>query len=455
MTGIIDWASSRARMILAFIVLSLAAGALAYVSLPKEGEPDIEIPALFVSVPFPGISAADAEKLLVQPMESELSDLDGLTKISGTAAEGYAGVALEFEFGWDKTQIIADVRDRMGRVEAEFPEGAETYTVNEINFSEFPILIVNLTGNLPERTLLRVAQDLQDTIEGLEPILEAGLAGHRDEMLEVVIDPLKLEAYNVTAAELISVVRNNNQLIAAGEVSTASGSFAVKVPSSFDDPQDVFELPVKTNGDRVVTLGDLADIRLTFEDREGTARFNGENTVALQIVKRKGFNVIDTANLVHETVETAMAAWPADLQAAISVDFSNDQSRTVGSMVSQLEGSVLTAIALVMIVVLGALGIRSALLVGFAIPTSFMLCFVLLALMDVAISNIVMFGLILAVGMLVDGAVRIRRPPHQGRHWPYARLCRSSQEDVLANRQFYRDNALRVSANAVLAGCCW
>ncbi|MGB0968121.1 MAG: efflux RND transporter permease subunit, partial [Halocynthiibacter sp.] len=391
MTRIIDWAADHARMVVAFIIMSLTAGAMAYVSLPKEGEPDIDIPALFVSVPFPGISAEDAEKLLVQPMETELSDLDGLKDISGTAAENYAGVALEFEFGWDKTKIIADVRDRMGRVEADFPAGAETYTINEINFSEFPILIVNLTGNVPERTLLRVVKDLQDAVEGLEPVLEAGIAGQRDEMLEVLIDPLKLEAYNVTAPELINVVQANNQLIAAGEIDTPTGTFALKIPSSFDEPQDVYNLPVKTNGERVVTLGDLAEINLTFEDRAGTARFNGENTVALQVVKRKGFNIIDTSALVRATVEEEVANWPEELRAAVQVGFSNDQSRTVGSMVSQLEGSVLTAIALVMIVVLAALGVRSALLVGFAIPTSFLLCFVLLALMGITVSNIVMF----------------------------------------------------------------
>lgn len=405
MTGIVDWAASRARMVIAFVILSILAGVFAYSSLPKEGEPDIEIPALFVSVPFPGISAEDSEKLLVKPMETELADLDGLKTMSATAAEGYAGVALEFEFGWDKTKIMADVRDAMSNAEARFPAGAEQYSINEINFSEFPIIIVNLTGALPERTLLRVAKDLQDRLEGLEPVLEAALTGHRDEMVEVVIDPLRLEAYNVTAGDLINVVVNNNQLIAAGEIETDTGAFAVKIPSSFDDQRDIYSLPVKTDGDRVVTLGDIADIRLTFEDRAGTARFNGETTVALQVVKRKGFNVIDTATLVKAEVEAERSSWSPELQAAITVGTSNDQSRVVASMVSQLEGSVLTAIALVMIVVLATLGSRSALLVGFAIPTSFLLCFALLWAMGVSISNIVMFGLILAVGMLVDGAI--------------------------------------------------
>ena len=405
MTSLVDWAAERARMILAMIALSLTAGIFAYTTLPKEGEPDIEIPVLFVSVVFPGISAADSEALLVRPIETELADLDGLKRMTATAAENYAGVAIEFEFGWDKAKTMADARDAMNAAEALFPEGAEKYSINEINFSEFPIIIVNLTGNVPERTMTRIAEDLQEEIEGMDAVLEAVIAGNRKEMMEVVIDPLRLEAYNVTAGELISVVRNNNQLIAAGEVDTAQGSFSVKIPSSFDEPRDIYDLPVKTNGDRVITLGDLADIRLTFEDRVGTARYNGETTVALQVVKRKGFNLIKTAAAIRALIEEAEATWPPELRAAVDIGSSNDQSRVVASMVSQLEGSVLTAIALVMIVVLASLGTRAALLVGFAIPTSFLLCFVLLAVMGITISNIVMFGLILAVGMLVDGAI--------------------------------------------------
>ncbi len=405
MIGMVNWAANRARMVLAFIVLSLIIGGYAYVSLPKEGEPDIEIPMLFVSVQFPGISAQDSESLLVKPMETELADLDGLKKMTATAAENYAGVALEFEFGWDKTAIMADVRDAMNSAQAKFPDGAEQYTISEINFSEFPIVVVNLTGQVPERTMARIAKQLQDDLESLDAVLEAGIAGNRDEMVEVIIDPLRLEAYNVTAAELISVVRNNNKLIAAGEVETAQGKFSVKIPSSFKTVKDIYRLPIKTNGDRVVTLGELAEINYTFEDRKGTARFNGEPTVALQVVKRKGFNLIDTVALVKKTIADARAKWPPELRAAVQVGTSNDQSRVVGSMVHQLEGSVLTAVALVMIVILASLGSRAALLVGFAIPTSFLLCFAFLALMGVTISNIVMFGLILAVGMLVDGAI--------------------------------------------------
>ncbi|MEM8880122.1 MAG: efflux RND transporter permease subunit [Pseudomonadota bacterium] len=405
MTGIVDWAAGRARMVVAFVILSLVVGAAAYIGLPKEGEPDIDIPVLVVSVPFPGISAEDAERQLIRPMESEFADLDGLDRMTSTAAEGYANVALEFEFGWDKSATIADVRDAMNAAEAEFPDGGDSYSINEVNFSEFPIIIVALSGSAPERTLLQLARDMQDELEALSPVLEAGLAGDRSEMLEVVIDPLALEAYNVTATELIDAVVNNNQLIAAGEVDGDSGVIPIRIPSNFETPEDVYDLPIKVNGDRVVTLGDLAEIRLTFEDAEGTARFNGESTVALQVIKRQGFNVIDTAELIRQEVEAIRATWPQELQDSVDVSATLDLSVQVDDMVRQLEGSVMTAVALVMIVVLAALGTRSALLVGFAIPTSFLLCFILLGVMGIAISNIVMFGLILAVGMLVDGAI--------------------------------------------------
>ncbi|MGM0586255.1 MAG: efflux RND transporter permease subunit, partial [Pseudomonadota bacterium] len=405
MTGLIDWATHRARMIFAFILLSIGAGALAYVGLPKEGEPDIDIPMVFVSAPFPGISAADSERLLVKPLEQELRDVDGLDTMTSFASEGYGGVLLEFEFGWDKPATLAQVREAVDKAKGEFPDGYEEPSVDEFNFSEFPILVVSLSGNVPERTLLDLAKDMQRELEGLRPVLEAGLAGHREEMLEVVIDPLRLEAYDITGQELVNVVVNNNRLVAAGAVESGSGQFSLKLPGSFESAGDVYGLPVKVNGDRVVTMGDIADIRLTFEDARGTARYNGSPTIALQVVKRKGEPVIQTVETVKQAVSAERARWPEPLQEAVRVDYSMDQSEQVEGMVGQLESSVLTAIALVMIVVLAALGLRSAFLVGFAIPTSFLLAFGLLAVMDMSITNIVMFGLILAVGMLVDGAI--------------------------------------------------
>ena len=405
MNRLVSWASHNARMIMTLVVMSVLAGVYAYMTLPKEGEPDIDVPFLFISIPYPGISAEDSEKLLVRPMETALADVTGLKALSATAAENYAGIILEFPLDWDRDATLADVRAKVAAAESLLPEDVGQYSINEINFSEFPVLVISLSGDIPERTMLRVAKDLQAEVESVKGVLEAGITGQRDEMLEVLIDPLKMEAYNVTAGELLAVVNNNNKLIAAGEVEVGSGAYSIKIPSAFDDPSDVYGLPVKKNGDSVITLGQLADIRLTFEDAVGTSRYNNQPTVALQIVKRKGANLIDTVAEVRQVVDEVVASWPEDMRQAVSVNVSMDNSKNVEDMVSQLEASVLTAIALVMIVVLASLGIQSALLVGFAIPTSFLLTFALLAVMDISISNIVMFGLILAVGMLVDGAI--------------------------------------------------
>ena len=405
MNRLVDVAINRARMIVAFIVLSLVAGWMSYTGLPKEGSPNIDIPTIYVSVNYPGVSALDAERLLVKPLETQLKTLEGLKEMTGVATEGHASVALEFDFGFDKDAIIAEVRAEVDKAQAEFPADANEPRIIEINTSEFPILNVTLSGDAPERTLVRVANDLQDAIEGISSVLEAEINGKREELVEIVIDPSRLESYGITAAELLQVVSNNNQVIAAGAVETDQGAFSIKLPGSIETLEDIYTLPIKVRGARVVTMRDIAEVRRTFEDRTSIARFNGEPTISLSVKQRTGENIIRTVEQVRAVVGAAMEAAPDGLRDAVKVDFSLDQAKSVEDMVGQLESSVITAVALVMIVIVAALGIRSAILVAFAIPTSFLLAFALLAALGMTVNNMVMFGLILAVGMLVDGAI--------------------------------------------------
>ena len=405
MSGVIDWVTTRSRMVAFFMVLAFIVGGASYVTLPKEGEPDIQIPIIIISLPFQGISAADSERLLVKPMEDELSDIENLKSMNSVAAESYAAVILEFEFGWDKQQVLADVRSFMKNAEAQFPQGADSYSIVEVNLSEFPIVVVSLSGNIPERTLADMADDLKSEIKILSSVLDVQIAGKREEMLAVTIDPLKLEAYDITIYELSNAIKNNNLLVPAGELKLEKGAFGIKVPSPLVDIAKVREVPIKSNGDRLVLLGDVADVELTFADRTGHARFNGNNNIALQIIKRKGFSVIDTVQDVKKAVQLEQESWSVEQQKRIDVNYLLDNSVTVGSMVKQLEGSVLTAVFLVMIVVLAALGARASLLTGFAIPATFLLTFTIMAVFGFTISNMVMFGLILSVGLLVDGAI--------------------------------------------------
>ncbi|MCI4664331.1 MAG: efflux RND transporter permease subunit [Neomegalonema sp.] len=405
MNALINWAVSRARMVFAFVFITIAAGFVAYTTLPNEGDPQIDVPILYVSVNLPGATAADVERLMVKPLETELKGVEGLKKMTANASESHAGVVLEFNFDWDKPSALADVRDRVNRAKGKLPDSALEPQIFELSTAEIPIIIVTLSGAVPERTLLRAAKDAQRRIEALKAVVEAEMSGHREEVVEVVVDPLKLEAYGVTAEELITFVRRNNRLVAAGELEGAKGRFSISMPGKFEKPSDVYSVVIKKSADRTVTIGDIAELRRTFKDRNSYARFNGKPAIALSVKKRVGESTVETVAKVRAAMKEAQATWPAPMRDAVTLDFSFDRSEEAATMADQLEDSVLTAVFLVMMVVFATLGIRSSLLVGFAVPSSFLLTFALLAAMGQAINSMVLFGLILAVGMLVDGAI--------------------------------------------------
>lgn len=391
------------RTVLTLLVAMVLAGSMAYINLPKDANPDIDVPVFFVSITQRGISPEDSERLLVRPLETQLRGLDGLKEISGIAGEGYGAIVLEFNIDFDKDAALADVRAKVDQAKAELPAEADEPQVAETNFSLLPTVIVTLSGNVPQRTLLQHARRLQDEIEGVSTVLEAKLVGHREELLEVVIDATRLESYGVTQEQLIRAVSANNQLIPAGFLDSGAGKFNVKVPGLFQTALDVYGLPIKVEGDAVVKLSDIAEIRRTFTDPTSFSRFNGEPAIAIQVIKRIGTNIIANNEEVRRVVAEATADWPK----TISVGFTLDQSEFISEVQGGLQSSILTAIALVMIVVVAVLGMRSAILIGLAIPTSFMIGFLIVGLLGMTVNMMVMFGLVLTVGMLVDGAIVI------------------------------------------------
>lgn len=403
MNALIEAAMSHARTVMTAMVLLVVAGTLAYIAIPKEADPDIPIPIFYVSILHHGISPEDAERLLVRPMETELRSLEGLEDITAIASQGHAGILLEFDVNFDKDAALQDVREKVDLARAKLPSDTEEPVVREFNTALFPVLIVTLSGDVPERTLYEAARRLKDEVEGVPTVLQAELVGHREELLEVVVDPAKLESYNVSQAALINIVAMNNRLVAAGNIDTGQGRFSVKVPGLFETREDVLSLPVKTSGDSVVTLSDIADIRRTFKDPEGFAQFNGHPAIAIEVTKRIGTNIIENNEMVRAAVERATK----DLNPAIEINYTLDASNWIHRSLGSLESSITTAIVLVMIVVVAALGLRSALLVGFAIPTSFMIGFFFLSTAGYTINMMVMFGMLLAVGMLVDGGIVI------------------------------------------------
>ncbi|MBJ3777454.1 efflux RND transporter permease subunit [Acuticoccus mangrovi] len=401
MNGLLEGLLSRPRSLITLLLFLVTAGAVVYTTIPKEANPDIDVPVFYVSITQQGISPEDAQRLLVKPMEKELRGLDGLKEIRAVASESHAGIILEFEADFDKDEALADVRDKVDQAKADLPEDAEEPTITETNFSLVPTIVVALSGDVPERTLYQRAKELQDQIEAIPTVLSADLSGARDEQLEVLVDRTLMESYGLNPVELLQSLQRNNALVPAGFIDTGEGRFSVKVPGLVETPQDVYSLVIKQQAEGVVTVGDVATVRRTFEDPTTFTRVNGRPAITIEVVKRLGENIIENNQAVRDAVEETTADWPD----SIKVDYLLDQSNFIYEVLGSLEASISTAIVLVMIVVVAALGFRSALLVGIAIPTSILLGFLVLSGLGMTVNMMVMFGLVLTVGLLVDGAI--------------------------------------------------
>ena len=404
MTQLIDAAFARTRVVMTMLVLVLVFGIASFNSVPREADPDIKAPFVLVTLPLPGISPEDGERLLVRPTELELQSIDGLLEMDSLAYDGAAQVILEFETTVDVDQAVLDVREAVDRAKADYPSNAEEPLVTEFNIqNQFPILTIILFGEAPERALYQTAKAVEDRLNSISGILDARLTGAREELLEVIVDPDILESYGLTEIEVANAVLQNNQLVTAGSVNLADGQFTIKAPGLVKSGADLMAVPVRANGDNVVTIGDIAEVRRTFKDRTGHALLNGEPAIGIEISKRAGANIVETIEAARAVVEDEAQHWPA----SIKYEFLSDQSIQVQDNLRGLTSSVITAILLVMIVVVAALGLRSAIMVGIAIPTTFLMGFLLLNVFGYTLNMMVMFGLILSVGMLVDGAIVI------------------------------------------------
>ena len=402
MDSVIDYFFRNSRVVMTALVVCVLFGYISFTTMPREAEPDIAAPFVVVSVPLPGVSPEDGERLLVRPTELELQTIDGLKQMDSLAYDGAARIFLEFRTDIDIDQAVLDVREAVDRAKSRYPADAEEPVVTEFNLqSEEPILTIILHGSAPERALYQTARALQDRLESTPGVLDATLTGAREELLEVIVNPRTLEVYGLTELEVVNAVRANNRLVTAGAIDLDDGRFVVKAPGVVKDGRDLMAIPLRANGDRVITIADVAEVRRTFADRTGYALFNGEPAIGIEMTKRIGANIVDTIASARKAVETSSAYWPP----TVRHHYLNDNAISVKDSLDGLTSSVIQAVLLVMIVIVAFLGLRSAIMIGIAIPSSFLIGFMLLAAFGYTLNMMVMFGLVLAVGMLVDGAI--------------------------------------------------
>ncbi|MCF6343646.1 MAG: efflux RND transporter permease subunit [Devosiaceae bacterium] len=391
----------RPKTVLTIMFIMLAAGISAFMTLPREGQPSIDIPFLSISTVQTGISPSDADKLLVRPLETELANLDGLKSMRSYGNNNSATIILEFEMDVDIDEAVQSAKDGVDRAKPNLPDDATDPSVNEISIDDFGTITVALYGQIPERTINKLAKDLKESIEGIGDVREVEISGDREEVLEIVIDQLKLESYNLTANDLFDALAKNNLIIPAGRLDTGQGRFAVKVPGLIESAKDVYNLPLKTSDDKVVTFSDVATIQRTFKDATSFTRVNGQPALILSVKKKLDTNIGDISKAVRKITNEHAQNWPKALQYSFMLDMATMSTR----MFDSLQASVFTAVSIVLIVSIALLGLRPALLIGFSIPISFMIGFLFLQFMGMTINMMIMFGLVLTVGMLVDGAI--------------------------------------------------
>jgi multidrug efflux pump len=401
MTRFIDYAISHARLTIATLIFLLTAGFVAYETIPKEAEPDVKVPIIYTQLSQRGISPEDSERLLLRPVETKLKSVGNVKEMRSTAFEGGGYVLLEFEAGFDSKSALADVRAKVDEAKRDLPKDADEPLVQEVNLSLYPVLVVALSGDMPERSLLRIARLAKNAIEQVPGVLSAELRGARDEVVEIIAEPMLMKSYGVSLEQLIAATQQSNSLVAAGALEGDSGRFAVKVPALIERPQDVLNIPVAASAGAVVTLGDVAQVKPTFKDATGITRVNGKRAMTIEVSKRTGANLIETVDGVKAVVDKLKTTWPETVQ----VSYTQDKSKLIRQMLSDLQNSVATGVLLVVVIILFALGYRASLFIGIAIPASFLAGVLGLQLAGLTVNIVVLFSLILAVGMLVDDAI--------------------------------------------------
>ncbi len=389
------------KLILTFLFFFISFGLYKYISLPKESEPDISLPVIYISISHKGISPTDSERLLIKPFEKELKNIEGVKKISSTSYLGGGNIILEFDAGFNSNKALSDSRVKIDITKSKLPDDTEEPRATEINLSRFPVLAVAISGNVEDRVIQKYAKFLQRKIESFSEVLEVNTLGESKREVKIIVNPDIVENYGLTDRDVLSSIAKSNLMIPAGTLSNEKGSFNLKIPSLIEDRTDLLNIPIKSNKDSVVTLSDVAEIRDSFKDKVGFARNNGQNAIILEISKRTGENIIDTINKIKVLLENEQKNIPNFL----NIEIFQDESEKIKNQIKDLENNVILATFIVLIIIILFMGWKSALLVSISIPSSFLLSMIILSFFNVTINVVVLFALILSVGILIDGAI--------------------------------------------------
>jgi multidrug efflux pump len=403
MTSIVDFALSKAKTTLMIAFMVIIAGSYARQEISIAASPNVQLPFISVSVYLDGASPSDTSRLIAKPLENKLMTVPGVKSISSRSTLSFARIFLEFEVGYDMDQALVDIKQSVEETKYELPKEAEDPQISEYSEASFPVMNISIIGNGSIRQKVFYAKELKDKVETLDEILQANLSGAPEEVLEGVINKSRMESYEVTLSDIYYSVSNNNLIIPGGTQDTGKGSFNIKVPSIIESAQDVYSIPIKVTQDAIVTLGDIADIKRTFKDFTSYARVNGQDAVTLEVQLRDGANSIDASYAIKDILNDYKKLLPENLEILVTQD---DTLYSI-DMVKELNGNIIAAVLLIMVLVIASMGFRVSMLVGLSIPFCFLFTYLIFFSLGMEINFLVMMGLLLGMGMLIDGAIVI------------------------------------------------
>jgi multidrug efflux pump subunit AcrB len=399
--GLTSLAVDHPTSVLVLMVILILAGVASYVAIPRESNPEITIPNIIVNTIYPGVAPGDIETLITRPIEDELNTIADVKTITSTSVEGYSSINVEFTAGTVMNEALQQVREKVDIAKPDLPSAAEEPQVFEINFSDFPIMQVNVAGDYDLVRLREVAEDVQDRLEQIPSVLEVALAGGLEREVHVDVDLAKLKFYDVAFEDVIDAIDNENVTIPGGSIDVGSVKYLVRVPGEFETTEPIADIVVAARNGRPIYVRDIARVDFGFKERDSFARLDGNPVVSLSVSKRSGQNIIATADAVREAIAQLEPGFPP----GTVVKITSDQSEDIHEMVSSLENNIISGLILVVGVLLFFLGVQTASFVGIAIPLSMLISFSIMQLLGFTMNIVVLFSLILALGMLVDNGI--------------------------------------------------
>ncbi|MCK5509095.1 MAG: efflux RND transporter permease subunit, partial [Desulfobacterales bacterium] len=399
-----DTAIKNRTSVLVLAMIILFVGGYCYSILPRESDPDITIPNVFVSTSYKGVSSSDIETSITIKIEKKLKGLDRVKKIQSVSSEGLSQINIEFLPGTDIDDVIQKVKDKVDEAKQELPGDLEDDpSVFEVNFSEMPIVVFSLSGTCGITRLKEIADDLEEEIESIPGVLEAEVTGGREREIRIEVDPDKLAYYRIPITAFQNAVSSENQDTSGGSITLGDGRYQLHVPGEFESPEEIYYLVVSSFEGKPVYLKDLARVVDGFKDETSRSRLNGRTAVNITVKKRVGENIIAITDKIDELIEYRQHSWPQ----GTGITKLMDRAKEVRLMLADMENNIISGLILVIIVLFFALGFRNAVLVSLAIPFSMLLSFIILHALGITLNIVVLFSLTLALGMLVDNAIVI------------------------------------------------